>query len=146
MLLEFIGGPPAIEGHVCEGLICEGYQFQGESVATANVTYLKFNSIWHRLCFDPGSVHWRIWPTEPEPWAVNEDGLAYPHVNVGFAAGLIGMRLESYSTAATERATSVVFTFENGCRVLIEAIDDHTNYRFDYVQASAASTGSCTRS
>jgi hypothetical protein len=126
--LELIGRPPLIEGQRCEGLICEGFECDGELIQTANVTYLRFGGTWHRLCFDPGTVHWRTWPTDPEPWAVDEEGWAYPHVNVALAAELDGVRLKSYRTLATERGASVVFEFENSRKVLINDIDDCTSY------------------
>jgi len=128
MQLEFIGRPPAIEGQMCEDLICEGFDCKGESIATASVTYLKFDGIWHRLCFDPGTVHWRTSPTEPKPWAVSEEEWNYPHVYVGLAAGLIGVRLKSYRALATECGTSVVFEFENSRKVLIKDVEDRTSY------------------
>lgn len=128
-LLEFVGEFPAIVGQACEGLICEGYEFEGESVATANVTYLKFGGVWHRLSFDLGTVHWRVWPSEPEQWTVAEEGLNYPHIDVGLAAEISGVRLRSYNTSATERGARVVFEFENGRQVFIEEIDDHTTYQ-----------------
>jgi hypothetical protein len=95
---------------------------------TANVTYLKFSGTWHRLCFDHGTVHWRTWPTDPAPWAVSEEGWTYPHVDVALAAGLIGVRLKSYKTLATERGARVVFEFENSRKVLINDVDDCTSY------------------
>lgn len=97
-------------------------------MATASVTYLKFGGIWHRLCFDPGTVHWRISPTEPEPWAVSEEGWNYPHVDVGLAAGLIDVPLKSYRTLATEGGATVMFEFENSRKVLIKDIEDCTSY------------------
>lgn len=128
MVFEFNGKPPAIEGRICEGFICQGYEFKGELIATANVTYLKFGGIWHSLSFDPGTVHWRIWPTQPEPWAVDEEGWNYPQVDVG-ASGLIGVELKSYKTLSRERGAGVLFEFENGREVLIESIDDITSYQ-----------------
>lgn len=127
--LEFIGGRPALAGQICEGFICEGYEFGGEVVETANVTYLKFDGIWHRLCFDPGTVHWRVWPIQPAPLAFDEEGLKYPHIDVGAAAGLIDVRLRSYSISPTENGAAVVFEFENGRKVLIEDVDDQANYQ-----------------
>lgn len=129
MILEFIGQPPAIEGKRCQGLICQGYEFNRELLATASVTYLKFEGVWHRVCFDPGTVHWRTCPTAPEPSAVPEEGWNYPQADVGLAAGLIGVRLTSYTTATTERGISVVFIFENGRQLLIDNVDDCTNYQ-----------------
>jgi hypothetical protein len=126
--LELIGSPPPIEGQRCEGLICEGFDCAGEPMETANVTYLKFGGIWHRLCFDPGTVHWRTWSADPEPWAVGEEGWTYPHVDIALAVELVGVRLKSYKTLATERGASVVFEFENSRKVLINDVDDCTSY------------------
>ncbi len=128
MELEFNGRPPAIEGQMCEGLICEGFECEGEPLQTANVTYLKFNGTWHRLCFDSGTVHWRTWPTNPEPWAVVEEGWKYPLFNVAVAAELVGVRLMSYTTLATERGATAVLEFENCRRVIINDVEDCTNY------------------
>ncbi|QJE02193.1 hypothetical protein HH212_26950 (plasmid) [Massilia forsythiae] len=128
MELEFIGAPPAIEGQTCEGLICEGFEFEGEPIQTANVTYLKFAGIWHRLCFDLGTVHWRTWPTDPEPWSIGEEGWNYPHIDVALSAELVGVRLKSYRTLATERGACVIFEFENGRKVLINDVEDCTSY------------------
>jgi hypothetical protein len=113
---------------MCEGLICQGFDCNDESIATANVTFSKFGGIWHRLCFDPGTVHWRRSPTQPEPLGVSEEGWNYPHVDVGLATGLIGVRLKSYETLAAERGVSVVFEFENGRKVFIKDVEDCTSY------------------
>jgi hypothetical protein len=126
--LEFIGRPPAIEGQKCEGLICEGFECEGELIQMANVTYLKFDGTWHRLCFDPGTVHWRTWPKDPEPWAVGEEGWNYPHVDVAVAAELVGVRLKSYKTLDTERGVSALFEFENSRKLLINDVDGCTSY------------------
>ena len=95
---------------------------------TANVTYLSFDDIWHRLCFDPGIVHWRASPAEPEPWTVGEEAWSYPHVDVGLVARLIGVRLKSYKTLVAECGASVVFEFENSCQVHIKNVGDRTSY------------------
>jgi hypothetical protein len=126
--LEIIGSPPAVEGQKCEALICEGFECEGKPTQTANVTYLKFDGVWHRLCFDLGTVHWRTWLTDPEPWAVGDKGWNYPHVDVAFSAELVGVRLKSYITLATGHGASVVFEFENGRKVLINDVEDCTNY------------------
>lgn len=101
----------------------------GESVGTANVTYLKFEGRWHRLCFDPGTVHWRVSLTPPEPWEVTEEGWNYPHVDVGLDAGIVGVRLNSYCTSATERGVKVIFNFANARKVVIENRDDQSTYQ-----------------
>ncbi|VXB50309.1 hypothetical protein MASSI9I_20916 [Massilia sp. 9I] len=48
---ELIGRPSAIEAQVCEGVICEGFDYMGESEATATVTYLRFDGLWPPFVF-----------------------------------------------------------------------------------------------
>ena len=49
-----IGQPPDLAGLICEGLLCEGFVMGGELLASANVVFLRFEGIWHRLCIDCG--------------------------------------------------------------------------------------------
>jgi len=50
------------------------------------------------------------------------------HVDGAVAAELIGVRLKSYKTLATERGVSAMFEFENSRKLLINDVDGCTSY------------------
>jgi hypothetical protein len=56
-------------------------------------------------------------------------GWAYPHVNVGAIAGVIGHRLEFYRMATTTAAGQVIFLFDNGCKITINNENDFSTYQ-----------------
>lgn len=126
--LDHVCRPPALAGQACEGLVCEGYAFQDDVVSTANVTYLKFGGAWHRLCFDPGAVHWRTCDTAPEPWAIPAAGLSYPHTDVALLAGVHGVPLTSYCIAADSSGIMATFDFENGRSIIIRYQDERASF------------------
>lgn len=126
--LDQVCRPPSLAGKVCEGLVCEGYAYQGEMLATANITYLKFGGAWHRLCFDPGAVHWRFWPEAPAPWGLPAAGLAYPHTDVALLAGVAGVRLASYCVASDGAGATATFEFENRRTVFIRYRDRRASF------------------
>jgi len=126
--LEIVGVPPEINGHLCEGFICEEYVFEGKIEATANVTYLKFDGIWYRLYFEPQMVFWRESSEAPAPWSVKEKSWEYPHVDLGETEGLLGKRLKFYEMAATSGGSKVVFQFEGGKQIVIEDKNEVANY------------------
>ena len=109
-----IGQPPDLAGLICEGLLCEGFVMGGELLASANVVFLRFEDIWHRLCIDCGVIFWKVQERTPEPWAVEGEGWTYPHVNVGSFAGVVGHRLDHYTMRTTADGGQVVFVFDGG--------------------------------
>ncbi|PFH10097.1 hypothetical protein BCF11_2506 [Collimonas sp. PA-H2] len=129
--LEINGIPPKLAGKICEGLICEQFICSGESVASANVTYLRFDGIWYRLYFEFQLVFWRVFDGEPKPWEVAEKTWAYPHTNVGEMFGILGQRLLSYEMLLTPKGSKVIFIFANNQSVLIEDADDCSSFRVD---------------
>lgn len=129
--LDIHGVLPNIAGRVCEGLICEGYEYKGEPVASAIVTYIKFDGIWHRLCFEFREIFWRQAAEEPEPWEVAEESWVYPHTDVGKIAGIVGKQLLEYKMLPTLEGSKVIFKFASGKVVVIEDKSDTTSYAID---------------
>ena len=129
--LDIHGVPPVISGEICEGFICEGYEFRGELVASATVTYIKFDGTWHRLCVEFRELFWRQSTMEPEPWEVVEESWVYPHTNVGEIAGIVGQKLLEYEMLPTPDGSKVIFRFANGKNVVIEDKNDTTCYAID---------------
>lgn len=111
-----------------KGFVCEGYEFKGEPVASATVTYLKFQGIWHRLCFEFRGIFWRRASEEPAPWEVAEESWVYPHANVGEIAGIAGRTLLEYEMIPTLGGSKVIFKFANGKSVVIEDKSDTASY------------------
>ena len=126
--LEFNGEPPELAGLVCEAFICEAYEYKGQPIAQANVTYLKFEGAWFRLYFEPWMVFWRSFSGRPEPWCAEKEHWNCPHTDVGVLAGVVGARLVSYETSPTKNGSKAVFHFDNGRAVVIEDEDDRTSY------------------
>lgn len=126
---QVIGQPPALAGEVCEGLLCQGVSADGDLLASANVVYLRFRGIWHRLCIDGGVIFWKEQDHEPAPWGVPDEGWQYPHVDVGFSTGIIGRRLDHYEMIAKESTVQVNFVFDQGRKVIIENTNDRSDYR-----------------
>lgn len=120
--LEVNGTPPKIVGRACEGFICQAYTCNGEPVASAHATYLKFGGAWFRIYFEFRVVFWRPFEGEQKPWE------AYPHTDVGALAGVVGQPLASYEMLPTVQGSKVMFRFENGRCVEIEDKDDVASY------------------
>jgi hypothetical protein len=123
-----IGEQPSLEGVVCEAFVCQGFVVGGEMVNNAGVTFAKFAGIWHRLNIDYPLVFWRRSELAPEPFEVQSEGWSYPHVNVGTLAGIDGQVLVSLNVTSNEDTLVVAFVFANGKRLLIENVDDRSNY------------------
>jgi hypothetical protein len=101
---------------------------EGEPVASATVTYLKFGGIWHRLCFEFREIFWRQAAEEPAPWEVAEESWVYPHTDVGEIAGIVGRTLLEYEMIPTLGGSKVIFKFASGKNVVIEDKSDTTSY------------------
>ncbi len=125
---QMTGQPPELAGEVCEGLLCEGFSADGDLLASANVVYLRFRGIWHRLRIDGGVIFWKEQDHEPAPWGVRDKGWEYPHVDVGISAGIIGQRLDHYEMITKESTIQVNFVFDQGCKVIIENMNDRSDY------------------
>jgi hypothetical protein len=63
--MEIVGRPPELAGQLCEALVCEGFVYEGEIEATANVLYLRFEGVWHKLIIDYGTIFVDKRPTLP---------------------------------------------------------------------------------
>lgn len=127
--VEIVGHPPELAGLLCDALICEGYFYKGELIANANVVYLCFEDTWHKLVIDCGVIFWRQQVKLPKPWAVENEGFEYPHVDVGADAGVIGHRLESYEMATSTNGGHVTFLFDQGRIITIDNENDHSTFR-----------------
>lgn len=126
---QVIGQPPDLAGSICEGLICQGFAAGGELLASANVVFVRFEGVWHRLCIDCGVIFWKMQEQTPEPWAVEEEGWTYPHIDVGASAGVIGHHLDHYEMKTTGVSGQVVFVFDDGRSIIIDNEHDRSNYR-----------------
>ena len=126
---QIIGQPPKLAGAVCEGLLCEGFSADGDLLASANVVYLRFRGVWHRLCIDGGVIFWKEQDHEPASWSVRDKGWEYPHVDVGTSAGIVGQRLAHYEMTTNESTVQVNFLFDQGSKVIIENTNDRSDYR-----------------
>lgn len=124
-----IGGLPDIEGRRCEAFICQRFVFHDEPVEDAGRIYVRFERNWRDLTIDCGVVLWREATGAPEPWAVEDEGWKYPHVNVGERAGVIGSRLEELRTESTPTGATITFSFENGRKIVIHNQDDRSTFR-----------------
>jgi hypothetical protein len=120
--------PPELIGQLGEGFLCEGFVCAGEPHGTANVTFLKFGGIWHRLYFDFPVVFWRTQEEEPKPWEIADEGFVYPHTDVGREAGVLGQALTASEIRATHQRIQVLFCFQNGHQVILEDINDTASY------------------
>lgn len=129
--MEIVGHAPELDGLLCEAFICEGFVNKGVLIANANVVYLCFASVWHKLVIDCGVIIWRPWEGQPSPESIASMGWDYPHVDVGAIAGIIGHRLEFYKMETTSAAGQVTFLFDNGRTITINNENDRSTYRID---------------
>ena len=127
--MEIIGQPPELAGLKCDALICEGFVLKGQTVTNANVVHLCFAGTWHKLILDYGVIIWRRPEKAPEPPAMSEASSDYPHVDVGMAADVVGHHLEKYEMQATTCGCQVTFLFDNGRSVIIDNVQDQSEYR-----------------
>lgn len=126
--LEINGTPPELTGLVCDSFICESFAYDGEVIATANVSHISFGGQRYRAYFDCGIIFWRASSTPPEPWADAEEGWNCPHTDVGVLAGVVGVTLSSCVMAPTETGSTIVFHFANGVQIKLEDVNDETHF------------------
>lgn len=126
--VETHGIQPNLAGLVCEGLICEGYEFNGETVSGANVLYLATGNIWYRLVIDAGVVFWRTQEHMPQPWGVPNEGLRYPHEDVGLKFNLRGQRILAVTSSTKDRRVIVRFMLEDGRAFALENENDLSTF------------------
>jgi len=125
---DVIGDPPKIEGRICEALICQNFVYQGTVESTANATFLKFDGQWYRLCFELYAVIWRRYNDEPKSWRDEETSCEHQMQDVGTSAGVVGVRLEGYEVESTSESLKVTLIFEGGRKLIIEDMNEATNY------------------
>lgn len=126
--LEINGTTPDLAGLICDGLIRQSYVYKGVLDVPAHAIYLLFAGIWHRLYFDCGIIFWRTQQERPKAWSVEEEGWGYPHSDLGAEAGVTGVRLDSYEMEPTLYGSKVTFCFANGRRIVVEDVNDRTEY------------------
>ena len=126
--LDINGEAPELKGTICNAFICEQFVCESNFVASANVTYLKFSSVWHRLYFDCGIIFWRIESEKPLPWSVPEEQWSYLHTDVGSAAGVVGQMLTFYTMKPTPTGSKVEFIFSSDRRIILEDYNDISSY------------------
>jgi hypothetical protein len=119
---------PDLAGQRIEGLIFEGFVHRGQRVNSVNVVYLKTDGVWTRLALDAGTVHWREEPSEPQPWAVAEEGWDYPHTDAGSEYQLLGAEIASLASVQTGNAITVELRFSDGRRAIFRNASDHTSF------------------
>ena len=118
------GTPPDMAGAICEGFVCSTLQLDGEPVASADITYLKFNATWYRLFFECRCVFWRVFEERPLPWEEEDPGAVF--TDVGRAFDIEGQALVSYGVGATATGSEVIFVFADGDSVAIRDSNDKT--------------------
>jgi len=127
--MEIVGNPPNLAGLLCEAFICEGFIHKAELVADANIVYLCFAGIWHKLVLDHGVIIWRRLTEAPIPEAINDVAFQYPEADVGALAGVVGHRLEDYRMQSNTVTAEVAFSFENGRAIIINNANDRSTWR-----------------
>jgi hypothetical protein len=127
--MELIGQAPELTGLLCEAFICEGCVCKGKLVADANVVYLRFASVWHRLVIDCGVIFWRPFSGQPSPSTIESEGWEYPQIDVGAIAGVVGHRLNEYRMETIVAGGKVIFYFENGRTITIDNENDASHFR-----------------
>jgi hypothetical protein len=129
--MEIVGQPPVLAGLPCNAFVCEGFTHNGALQANANVVYVCFAGVWHKLILDCGVIIWRQSEGPPNPWSVASEGWEYPHVDVGATAGVIGLRLRDYRMETRAAGSKVVFLFESERTITIIDENDLSTFRID---------------
>ena len=115
--LEFNGSEPQIVGQRCTGLKVQHF-YEGESLRDpANVAYLRFLDVWHRVYFEIGTVFWRSGDQPEQP--VNST-LAHGLLlnDLSELSGVIGKELVAVDYSATVRGdVTVIFQFAGGTKL-----------------------------
>ena len=124
--LEVHDTPPELASSPCEELLCEQYWHRGSLEDSANVIYLRFGSLWHRLTFDHGIVFWRTRSERPAPYTMPELEAEAKIDDLGARLGVAGCVLDSYEARAVPGGAEVEFQFEGGVHVLFRNVADHT--------------------
>ena len=127
--MEVVGKPPKLTGLICEAFICESFVHKGQLAANANLVYLCFADIWHKLVLDYGVIIWRRPAEAPTPKAIDDLGYQSAHADIGALAGVIGHRLEDYRMQSDSITAEVVFSFENGRAIIIQNANDRSTWR-----------------
>ncbi|MGY8633369.1 hypothetical protein RAD15_12900 [Bradyrhizobium sp. 14AA] len=128
-MMELVGQAPELTGLLCEAFICEGFVFKGKLIANANVVYVRFDGVWHKLVIDCGVMIWRPFPGQPSPSTITSEGWEYPHVDVGIIAGVVGHRLREYRMETAVAGGSVIFYFDNDRTIAIDNENDASSFR-----------------
>lgn len=112
MEYQINGDEPKITGKKCEGVYLIQQQ-EGESVTDpANTIYLKFDSVWSKLCFDGDTIFWRHEvPSEP----VNHNiEICLSLLNLCELDGVVGNDLNKIQYSWDGEAVSAEFNFSSG--------------------------------
>lgn len=125
--LEVNGDPPDLSGQTCDAFFVRQYWYEGELAEPANVTYLSFADVWHRLCFDCGIIFWRGQDGAPEVWEESEE-YAWPLIDLAKDKQFKGEALEEYEMETIRGGSQVVFCFASGKRVVFRNVADRTEY------------------
>jgi hypothetical protein len=129
--MEMVGHAPQLAGLLCEAFICEGYVYNGDLIANANVVCLRFSGAWHKLVIDCGVIIWRPFRDEPGASAIAGEGWEYPYVYVGAIAGVVGRRLKEYRMETGAAKGKVAFVFDNDRAITIDNESDVSTFRID---------------
>jgi hypothetical protein len=126
--LEIRGTQPSIEGALCEEIIVVQYWFAGSLAEPANTIHLKFNGVWHQLCFDCGVIFWRNSDGPPMMIEAPEIQAEYRLDDIGRRHGLLGMRLASIDSEPTPAGARVALTFQGGRTAIFFDEHDRSDY------------------
>lgn len=89
--LDINGKIPALTGLVCQELLCQQYWYKGQLEEEANIIYLKFGDVWHRLYFDCSMIFWRSNDSTPVNYQLKDEGYNYPIVDLAQKFDLKGV-------------------------------------------------------
>ena len=126
-LLEINGEPPALAGEVCDDLQIQQYWYRDKLNDEANVVFLRFAGIWHRLYFDWGIIFWRITDRAPVSFEAPEIEGSFRIVDLGALLGVRGKRLDRYEMKSIEGGSQVDFVFYDGQSVSFRNVADRTS-------------------
>jgi hypothetical protein len=127
MEYQINGDEPEIVGEKCIGLYLIQHQ-EGKSITDpANTVYLKFESVWSKLCFDGSTIFWRKEaPSEPVNSNVSS---CLVLLNLCELGGVVGNLLEKIEYSGSEEMVSAKFTFSGGKEIefIHNSYDDFTS-------------------
>lgn len=112
--LQFNGPLPDLIGQLCNGLVVQHF-YDGTVLSDqANVVFFRFGDVWHRICFETGTILWRMGEAPESP--VNSTiahGLLLNDLSE--MTGIVGYHLADVAYSATPQGdVGAKFLFDSG--------------------------------